>query len=597
MKNLISTINTILIILAIFLISACTSTPSAPSDLEKPQSSDDSKDLILGIDSLVTEIAEQTVSLLTDKVSRTMAVYYFTVDGRESNISDYLITGLTTEIANLSDNNTTVVSRQGLDRVMSEQSLMVSDLVSEETQVDIGELLGADVILIGYIVPLGDFDKINIQIIEVESGTVLGGFFLNYKLEDGFTRDSANETLFIKGGAVQIAGVTTVRTIYEDFNSDVVSLSPAHYEEYWGERIQYASAKTGTGEEGYGYLQFEAEFDSIDIINGWNDSDLNFYLIYKTNWDMTNQDGVTYGIYPEGFSQLSAFIQQTKDNGELITRMAPMSVNPDKWTRLQIPFNSFMDISGTGEIDYTKPISVGFAIPYLDNFHAGHFRDDVFLESRLRVDDLGLFKLNEADPEGLIEANEDDVTRAPAVFRIGGAYHYVDYSETDAGVLKRNEGVTSGELRTTLIDDGPGGRFLRLSGNLEINDAIQEFLDDDEDLYVIYSLFTGVSWREFESLTMLIRSDTFESSYVEIVGMDTDQYYSSDFSLNSGWTRISKPFSSMVTDDGSMADTPMNTDNVRIQFIFAIPRSSIQKALRRNESLVFSIDLDQILLE
>ena len=592
MKNFGSILRTAVIILAILVISGCTTAPSTTGEramLEEPEN------LIHGINELVSEIAIQTVSLLSDGASRTMAVYYFTVDGRESNISDYLITGLTTEIANLAGDEITIVSRQGLDRVMSEQSLMVSDLVSEETQVDVGELLGADVILIGYIIPLEDFDKVNIQIVEVESGAVLGGFFLDYELEEGFARDSASETILVHGGAVEIAGVTTVRTIYENYDGSIVSLSPSHYEEFWGERIIFASGKTGTADEGYGYLQFEAEFDSVDILNDWNDSDLNFYLIYNTDWDAGGQDGVTFSIYPEGFSQLSVFVQQTRADGEQITRMAPMTLNPDEWTRLQIPFNSFMDVSGLGEPDYSKPISIGFAVPYLDNFHAGHFRNDVFLESRLRVDDLGLFKLNEPDPEGLIEAYEDEVARAPGLFRIGGSHIYTDYSESDTGVLKKNEGVESTVLRTTLVEDGPAGRFLRLSGRMEINDAILDFLNNEQDLYVIFSLFTGIDWEGFESLSMLIRSETFESCYMEIVGTETDQYYSSDFSMNSGWTHISKPFSSIGTDGGSMADIPLKTDSVRMQYIFAIPRNTIRRALRSG-ILEFSIDLDQIML-
>jgi len=439
MKKIKSFSGFILTSLAAVLIYACSSAPDAAVQPEKTEPAD----LILGIDSLVNSIAEKTVSLLSDAKPRTMAVYYFTVDGRESSISDYLITGLTTEIANLSGNETTVVSRQGLDRVMSEQSLMVSDLVSEETQVDIGELLGADVILIGYIVPLRDYDKINIQIIEVESGAVLGGFFLNYRLEDSFTRDTVNTTIQAGSGAVQIKGTTTVKTIFENFDSSVVSLSSSHYEEYWGDRILYASGKTGTSDEGYGYLQFKAEFDSADILKDWDDSDLNFYYSFRTDWKTRDEDGVCFSLFPEGFSQISAFIQQTDSRGEQLTRMASFSVNTDEWTDMQIPFSSFMDTSDGADFDFSRPMSIGFAIPYLDNFTAGHFQSGTFMESRLRVDNLGLFKLNKPDPPGLIEAYEDEVNRAPAVFRLGGSYFYVDYSESDAGIKKRNEGIES----------------------------------------------------------------------------------------------------------------------------------------------------------
>jgi hypothetical protein len=552
--------------------------------------------LIHGIDNLVDEIAVKTVSLLSDGTPRTMAVYYFTVDGRESNISDYLITGLTTEIANLAGDGITIVSRQGLDRVMSEQSLMVSDLVSEETQVNIGELLGADVILIGYINPLENHDKVNIQIIEVETGAVLGGFFLDYKLEEGFKRDSANETITISGGALQIAGVTTVRTVYENFDGAITSLSPSHYEEYWGDRIIEAGAGTGTSEDGYGYLRFNAEFDSVDMLEGWNDSDLNFYLIYRTDWDSGNQDGVSFSIYPEGFSEVSAFIQQATTEGEPITWMAGMTLNPDEWTDLQIPFTSFMDISGLDDIDFTKPISIGFAVPYLDNVHSGHFSGEKVLEAELRVDDIGLFKLKEADIEGLIEAYEDDVTRAPALFRIGGSGLYVDYSDSDAGVLKNNDGVDSQVLRISRVEEGPAGAYLELTGQMEINDSIQEFLENDQNLYAIYSLYTGVDWDGFDSLSMLIRSGTFENGYLEIIDSKTESHYSTDFSLNSGWTRVSKPFTSLSGDNGTLAETPIETPGVHMNFIFAVPQSSVRRAVSSG-ILEFSVNLDQILLQ
>ena len=187
-----SIIKILFLFLIIFVLAGCATGPS------------ESDNLIHGIDLLVAEIAFETVQLISADSDMTLAVYYFTVDGRESNISDYLITGLTTEIANLAGDGITMVSRQGLDRVMSEYSFMVSDLVSEETQVDIGELLGADVILIGFINPLADYDKINIQLIDVETGAVLGGFFLDYTLESGFDRDTSSEVVIIKETSVQI---------------------------------------------------------------------------------------------------------------------------------------------------------------------------------------------------------------------------------------------------------------------------------------------------------------------------------------------------------------------------------------------------------
>lgn len=590
MKQSVALVQIVAVLCSLLIFTGCETTPE---DSDQPPAPEN---LIQGIDPLVHEIAVKAVSLLSSSSQRNLAVYYFTVDGRESNISDYLITGLTTEIANLASEEITIVSRQGLDQVMSEQSLMVSDLVSEETQVDIGELLGADVILVGYISPLENYDKMNIQVIEVETGAVLGGFFIDYVLESGFQRDNSSQTITVGAEALQIAGVSTVRTIYEDFDGAVVSLSPSHYEEYWGERIIFADAATGISGDGYGYLQFEAEFDSSDILADWNDSDLNFYLIYRTEWKTRNQDGVNFSIYPEGFSEVSAFIQQPSASGEPITRMAAMTLNPDEWTNLQIPFTSFMDISDEGEIDLNKPVSVGFAVPYMDNVHSGNFGEELKLQGRLRVDNLGLFKLNEKDPEGLIEAYEDDVTRAPGLLRIGGSGLYVDYSESDAGESRLNKGVENQTLRIDRIENGPGGAYLRLSGRMEINEAIQDFLDDEQDLYVIYSSYTDAAWDGFETLTLLIRSEGFESCYMEMASSRTGEHYASDFNLNSSWTRIAKPLEAFTGDNRSLADEPPGSGGIHMNMIFPVSRSLIRRALESGV-LEFSIDLDQIVLQ
>ena len=432
-----SKIKTLFLFLIIFVLAGCTTVPS------------ENDNLIHGIDSLVAEIAFETVQLISPDSDMTLAVYYFTVDGRESTISDYLITGLTTEIANLAGDGITMVSRQGLDRVMSEYSFMVSDLVSEETQVDIGELLGADVILIGFISPLTDYDKINIQLIDVETGAVLGGFFLNYTLESGFSRDTSSEIITITETAVQIAGASTVTTVYENFDGPVTQVSSGHHEEYWGDRILYASGKTGSDDNGFGYLDFEAEFDSLDMREEWQDSDLIYYLNYETGQNPAGNDGLSVSIYPEGFSNIILFVMQ-QENEIQRTFSANITVNPDEWTQLKVPFHALKDESETGPLAGDVPVSIAFAVPFMENYSSFHFREGLYLKGRLRVDNLGLFRFKEDDPPEVIAAFEDEVSRAPGEYMIGGSHLYTDYSLSDDGVLKKNPGVDYQELLLTI---------------------------------------------------------------------------------------------------------------------------------------------------
>ena len=117
---------------------------------------------------------------------RTLAVYYFTEDGRESPISDYLIDTLTSQIAYVISEESLdlqIVSRQALDRILAETEFQLSSLAVDESRVDIGRQLGADTILTGTVTPVYEDYRINAQLIDVESGTVLYSFSYDFWIE------------------------------------------------------------------------------------------------------------------------------------------------------------------------------------------------------------------------------------------------------------------------------------------------------------------------------------------------------------------------------------------------------------------------------
>lgn len=153
------------VILTPFLIINCASTPYTTTFTE--------------IDTLIEEGAWEIVDVLPQEESKTLAVYYFTEGDKKSSISDYLINGLTTEIANAityEKINTKVVSRQHVDRIMEELSFQASDLADQTVQLKIGKQLGADLIVTGTVERISGEHKVNAQLIEVETGIVYGGF-------------------------------------------------------------------------------------------------------------------------------------------------------------------------------------------------------------------------------------------------------------------------------------------------------------------------------------------------------------------------------------------------------------------------------------
>jgi len=137
------------------------------------------------IDVLIENAAWDTVSVLWNSYEdlengpmRNLAVYYFLEGGEISPLSDTLIEGLTTEIANAVNYEgmrVRVVSRTALDQILQELAFQSSDLVDVETQISVGKQLGAEIVVTGTISPADRGKKFNIQLIEMETGVVLGG--------------------------------------------------------------------------------------------------------------------------------------------------------------------------------------------------------------------------------------------------------------------------------------------------------------------------------------------------------------------------------------------------------------------------------------
>jgi TolB-like protein len=141
------------------------------------------------IDSLIMDASWDTINILYDNYDdldsapiRTMAVYYFLEGDKISPMSDTLIEGLTTEIANAvayENIPVSVVSRTKLDRILDELTFQQSDLVDADAQRSVGKQLGAQLVVTGNISTVERGKKFNIQVIEVETGVVLGGLIMH----------------------------------------------------------------------------------------------------------------------------------------------------------------------------------------------------------------------------------------------------------------------------------------------------------------------------------------------------------------------------------------------------------------------------------
>lgn len=528
------------------------------------------------LDDVIKEAAFKTVEILPDDAQRSIAVYYFTTGGEESELSDYIINGLTTELANAAQDMANVLSRQALDRILNEYSHQLSDLVDSKAQVTIGKQLGADLILTGFITPGTDALQLNAQVIEVESARVLGGYVLSFQKPANidFIVDSEaasvasvdapagdagpSETTSAKREYPISQGVSTATTIYEDFESGISEMTLRHNEDHWGERIQSAKGKTKIvkGEDSsFAAYTFEATFDSADLPHGWEDSYVDFYFTIGTGQAASSYDGISFKIKLENMTAVYPTLMQYADNNTYHFGV-PLMLVPGKWYDLKLPFEIFLPYDPGMHIDTSLPLDLEFYASFEENRSFFHLKDGTEIAGEIAVDDIGFYKLKSADPSHVIESFEDEITRAAITAEMYGSFVFTDYSTSDDGILVKNEGVEDQLITVERIKDGPVGTYLDIRADLTVNEKFPGIYA----LYPYIRILTSADFADYSFLTFLIRASHESDVGLEIVDFENDAYYYWDFAVSENWTRIRIPFSSLEINDPASLSGLMRLD-------------------------------------
>lgn len=133
------------------------------------------------VEKAVEDIAWNTLDMIQENETPVIAVYHLRdlTDRDNVDVSNQVVTRLTIELANAArygEREITIVSRQTFEEIFAEQNFILSDMSDRTKQIEIGKLLGADLILIGDLTLIGaDVFNINTQLIDIESGEILGG--------------------------------------------------------------------------------------------------------------------------------------------------------------------------------------------------------------------------------------------------------------------------------------------------------------------------------------------------------------------------------------------------------------------------------------
>jgi TolB-like protein len=109
---------------------------------------------------------------LTDRMPANSTVAVLNFQSDYPNLSEYIIDDITSSLVN--SDLFTVVDRRSLELLEQELAFQLSGEVSDETALAIGRKLGAQTIISGAISYLGDFYRMRIQAIEVETARLQG---------------------------------------------------------------------------------------------------------------------------------------------------------------------------------------------------------------------------------------------------------------------------------------------------------------------------------------------------------------------------------------------------------------------------------------
>ena len=188
-----STMKLLIILTIFFAISTvgCGSSPSAPTS-------------VTAVDELDIAIRD-TSDYLNDNIPQGSKIVILNIQSSSPDLSDYIIDELIANAVN--DKVFSVVDRQQLDAIRSEQNFQLSGEVDDNDALAIGKFFGAQTIVSGAVNRLGTGYRIRIRALEVQTAQVQGQYNRNIASSPNITALMANGG--VSGGGTQSAPART----------------------------------------------------------------------------------------------------------------------------------------------------------------------------------------------------------------------------------------------------------------------------------------------------------------------------------------------------------------------------------------------------
>ena len=142
---------------------------------------------------------------ISTRITSGTSIAVINIESQEKRLSDYIINELINVIVN--NGSLRVVTRQRIDELQNELNFNMSGFVSDDTAQSIGRFVGAEVIVIGSITPIGNVYRLNIQIIRTETGEIIRAYGYDINYDDRIrglinTSNASNTPIEIRGNEV-----------------------------------------------------------------------------------------------------------------------------------------------------------------------------------------------------------------------------------------------------------------------------------------------------------------------------------------------------------------------------------------------------------
>ena len=129
-------------------------------------------------------------------------------------LSDYIIDELAAYMVN--NNKLTVIDRRNLEVIRRELNFQMSGDVNDETAQSIGRMLGAQYIISGSLISLGDVHRLRVQALAVETAQIAGMINLNVPSSDRVIMALSRESAAGESGPrVTARTATTLPAVYD----------------------------------------------------------------------------------------------------------------------------------------------------------------------------------------------------------------------------------------------------------------------------------------------------------------------------------------------------------------------------------------------